>query len=75
MACCLPESSHHLNQCGLIIGEVLWHSPVGNFTENAQYIYPWHEFENYRLKITGVSLKGQWVNDLHLYICHITFQK
>ena len=43
MACCLPPPSHWLNQWWLIIGEVLWHSPEGNFTENTQN--PWHEFE------------------------------
>ena len=41
MACCLTAPSHYLNQCWLIISEVLWHSPEGNFTWNAQDIYPW----------------------------------
>ena len=27
MACCLTAPSHYLNQCWLIISEVLWHSP------------------------------------------------
>ena len=36
MACCLTASSHYLNQCGLIISEVLWHSPEGNFTLHAK---------------------------------------
>ena len=26
MACCLTAPSHHLNQCWLIISQVLWHS-------------------------------------------------
>ena len=47
MAWCLTAPSHYLNQCWLIISEVLWHSTEGNFTWNAQDIYPWHEFENY----------------------------
>ena len=34
MACCLTASSHYLNQCWLMISEVLWHSPDSNFTEN-----------------------------------------
>ena len=34
MACCLMAPSHYLNQCWLIISEVLWHSPGGNFTGN-----------------------------------------
>ena len=54
MACCLMAPSHYLNQCWLIISEVLWHSPDGNFTWNAQDIYPWREFE-----ITNLSLHPQ----------------
>ena len=34
MACCLTAPSHYLNQCWLMIREVLWHSPDSNFTEN-----------------------------------------
>ena len=34
MACCLTAPSHYLNQCWLMISEVLWHSPDTNFTEN-----------------------------------------
>ena len=34
MACCLMAPSHYLNQCWLMISEVLWYSPVSNFTEN-----------------------------------------
>ena len=33
MACCLTAPSHYLNQCWLMISEVLWHSPDRNFTE------------------------------------------
>ena len=46
MACCLTAPSHYLNQCWLIISEVLWHSPEGNFTGNAPDIYNWYDFEN-----------------------------
>ena len=42
---------HHLNQYGLITSEVLWHSPEGNLTGNAQNIYPWQELENRELII------------------------
>ena len=31
MACCLTAPSHYLNQCWLIISEVIWHSPENNF--------------------------------------------
>ena len=47
MACCLMAPSHYLNQCWLIISEVFWHPPEGNFTGNVQAIYSWYEFENY----------------------------
>ena len=36
MACCLIAPSHYLNQCWLMISEVLWHSPDSNFTENTK---------------------------------------
>ena len=36
MDCCLTAPSHYLNQCWLLIGEILWHSPQSNFTANAQ---------------------------------------
>ena len=39
MACCLMASSHYLNQCWLIIGEVFWYLLEDNFTGNAQHIY------------------------------------
>ena len=31
MACCLMAPSHYLNQCWLLISEVLWHWPESNF--------------------------------------------
>ena len=46
MACCLTAPSHYLNQCWLIISEVLRHSSEGNFTENAKDVCSWYEFEN-----------------------------
>ena len=61
MACCLTVPSHYLNQCWLIIGEVLWNSPEHNFTKNPQTTCPWYEFENYQFKITPTSPRGQWV--------------
>ena len=45
MACCLTAASRYLNQCWLIVNEVLWHSPEGYFTRNAEDISPWCEFE------------------------------
>ena len=62
MACCLSAPSHYLNQCWLIIVEVLWHSPEGNFTGNAHNIHPWYVFENDWFWITAASPSDQWVN-------------
>ena len=45
MASCVMAPGHYLNQCSLIISEILWHSPDGNFTRNSQDICPWYEFE------------------------------
>ena len=47
MACCLTALSHYLNQCWLMISEVLWHSPDSNFTENTSDIYCSIEFVIY----------------------------
>ena len=35
MACCLRALSNYLNQCWLIISEIQWQSPEGNFTRDA----------------------------------------
>ena len=59
MACCLKPLSHCLNQCWLIISEILWHSHKGNFTGNED-INSW--YGNYYLfEITTASDRGQWV--------------
>ena len=50
--CCLMTPSHCLNQCRLIIGEVLWHSRNGNFARNAQDIYLQYEFESYSFNLS-----------------------
>ena len=52
IAHCLMAPSYYLNQCWLIISEVLCHSPQGNFTGNTRDIYPWHE-----LKINNLRLQ------------------
>ena len=44
MACCLKAPSHYPNQCWLLIGEVLWHSPESNFTASTQTTIPYNEF-------------------------------
>ena len=67
MASCLTAPSHYLNQCWLNIGEVLWHSPEGNFTGNAQYFFLWYEFEKNWFKITATSLRDHLVN----HVCYL----
>ena len=52
MVCCLTAPTHYPNQGWLIISEVLWPSPEGNFIRNSQYIHPW-----YLLKITNSRLQ------------------
>ena len=61
MACCLMAPSHYLDQYWLI-NKVLWHSPEGDFTGNAQDSYSWCGFENKRLKNTARYPRHQWVN-------------
>ena len=45
MAWCLMAPSHYLNQCWLIIKDILWHTPNTDFTEGAQDMNSWNEFE------------------------------
>ena len=53
---CLTAPSHYLNQCWLLISEVLWHSSESNSTARAQAIILHNELESYILKITFKSL-------------------
>ena len=39
-----------------------WRSSKADFSENAQDIRPWYESENYKIKITTASPRGQWFN-------------
>ena len=70
MNCCLTapsQWSHYLNWCWLIICEVLWHSPEGNFTRNAQDIY-WVRMNNQGLVWwRGISLRSGF--------CMVRFEK
>ena len=38
IAWCLRAPSHYLNQCWLIISEVLWHTPEGNFHGRCSFL-------------------------------------
>ena len=46
MACCLKTPTHYLNQCWLLINEVLWPSFESNFSVNAHVTILYNEFEN-----------------------------
>ena len=62
IACCHQAASHYLNQCWLLISEVLQHSPGNNSIASAQAIDQYNEFANYTIKITTTTPRGQWVN-------------
>ena len=70
MACCLMAPSHYLNQCWLLINEVLWHSSESNSTANAKVTSLCDEFEDYTFKISATSTSGQWVNTYFLKFYH-----
>ena len=60
MACYLTAPNHYQNQFRLIIKCVSWHSHESDFT-SAKKNHPSIEFENYLMKITGTSSRGQCV--------------
>ena len=55
MGCCLMAPSHYLNQCWLLISEILWHSPESNLIVRAHafILYDW--VEKYTFQITASS--------------------
>ena len=62
MAYWLTAPSHHLNIYWLIISDVAWHSPEGNFTGKALYILPWCEFLKLQIQnYIRIFWRGQWV--------------
>ena len=65
--------SHYLNQCWLVISEVLWHSPKGNLTGGDQAIYPWYEFEITDLR-SQTHLQGNNEFDTPLPVMMFAFE-
>ena len=59
MSCCLMAPSHYLNQCWLLIIEVLWHPPDSNFKVRAQAII---QYRYINFKTATTSPRGQWVD-------------
>ena len=64
MACCLMAPSHYLNQCWLLIIDVLWHSSESKFTARAQATILHNELQSYVLKLLSY-LPG--INELTLF--------
>ena len=66
MACYIMAPNHYMNQCWIIISEVLWYSPEGNFTGNAQDIYYLSFMWVWNWSIQGYRLISwdKWVNSL-----------
>ena len=60
IACCLVAPSHYLNQCWLLISEVLY-SSESNFTARASANIRYNEFEKCTLKIIPTF---PWANEL-----------
>ena len=60
MACCLTAPSHYLNQCWIIICDVLMHLHQSIHTERQATIL-YNRFENYTFRITATSPKAQWL--------------
>ena len=61
IAWCLMAPSNYLNQCWLLISEVLRFSPESNVTLNAQANIQYNEFVNHNFEFTATSPRGQWV--------------
>ena len=81
MACCMTAPSHYLNQCWLMVCEVLWHSLDSNFTENTSVVYHWNGFETYQFETVVKAPRGQWVkkgqqlNQVHQLLGFIYWRK
>ena len=66
MTCCLIAPSHYLNQCWLVIGEILWHSSEGKrYLSHHSLKLIWKLLY---LKFQLKSPMGQWVKTSKLYV-------
>ena len=61
MPCCLTAPSHYLNQCWLVIKEVLWHSFQGDVCLNTHNLNSKIVLEIYTFEIMATSPRGQCV--------------
>ena len=65
-ACCLMASRHYLNQCWLLISEVLWHSSQSNFTAISQATILYKFQDNiFKILATGANqITRHWITKI-----------
>ena len=77
MTCCLTTQCHFLNNVDLIICEISWHSPEGNFTINSwKYQFIKQVSLSYTFTINGKSHRNQWVKEsdiIHVTVVMLSF--
>ena len=74
MACCLTTPSHYPNQCWLIISELLWHWPEGNFSIILTTSSPDISFKLMNLRLLAVlslSAKFDSTKSLGVYYWYV----
>ena len=69
MVCCLVASSHHLNQCWLIISEDLRNSSKASCNKDAHESSRYYAFENYTFKIKTTA-QGTNISSSRWYLIH-----
>ena len=67
MACRLTAPSRHLNQCWLIIKDVLWHLSKSHFARSPNELQPYHVFRSLHIWKSTIFPRGQWVNAIHTF--------
>ena len=60
MACCLTAPRCYLNQCRLLICEVLWHSPESNCTGSAKVTTLYNKIRKIKLPLPQGPKQGSW---------------
>ena len=60
MACCLTAPSHYLNQCWLMISEVLWHSSDNKYRELHLQLDKYNQWFHY-YDVTWASQQHKWL--------------
>ena len=73
MAWCRQAPSHYLNQCWLIISNVLWHSCESIFLRRSDDNHQKNKIENCIFEITSRHPREQWVNVEKSFLLHFEF--